>query len=356
MQRSPGYKNHPPQLPNQVYCFSPATGEVRCVADGFAMPNGSASVPSSLHALQDDPARRRLQRNEVLEEEDSRLTFSPRAQSASTTPARSATSPTRAWCVALFRSLRGPLASPSLPPRPISPTEILELTLFARRTQIAGDGSIHPQRPSTIYAYDVVRPDPARGEDAHSGPRLEGRRVFAYVDCGVPCVSLSILSLACSHWVARSSSRIDEDDERAGTASRRTRPATSTRAWATASLCVSLPSPPPFHAHRAHVLTCAPLAPRSGTSTAPSSARSPSSPPRPPTSPRLSLAPLRPSTRRATAPTSACAPRGGCASWPRTGCTSRSSTRKRSGGACCPSGPERSGWTARGKDARVDGA
>ncbi|KPV77775.1 uncharacterized protein RHOBADRAFT_51588 [Rhodotorula graminis WP1] len=108
MQRSPGYKNHPPQLPNQVYCFSPATGEVRCVADGFAMPNG--------------------------------ICFNHAGS----------------------------------------------LCYITDTGMIAGDGSIHPQRPSTIYVYDVVRPDPARGEDEHWGPRLEGRRVFAYVDCGVP--------------------------------------------------------------------------------------------------------------------------------------------------------------------------
>ncbi|BGP40946.1 hypothetical protein JCM10449v2_004911 [Rhodotorula kratochvilovae] len=108
MQRSPGYKNHPPQLPNQVYCFTPATGEVRCVADGFIMPNG------------------------------------------------------------LCFNYEGTVC------------------YITDTGMIAGDGSLHPQRPSTIYAYDVVRPDPAKGEDAHWGPRLEGRRVFAYVGVGVP--------------------------------------------------------------------------------------------------------------------------------------------------------------------------
>lgn len=29
-----------PQLPNQVYCFNPTTGDVRVVADGMLMPNG----------------------------------------------------------------------------------------------------------------------------------------------------------------------------------------------------------------------------------------------------------------------------------------------------------------------------
>lgn len=31
-----------PELPNQVYCFNPTTGDVRVVADGFNMPNGIA--------------------------------------------------------------------------------------------------------------------------------------------------------------------------------------------------------------------------------------------------------------------------------------------------------------------------
>ncbi|KAK4051435.1 hypothetical protein OIV83_002919 [Microbotryomycetes sp. JL201] len=34
-----GYKPRP-LLPNQVYCFNPTTGDVRCVADGLKMPNG----------------------------------------------------------------------------------------------------------------------------------------------------------------------------------------------------------------------------------------------------------------------------------------------------------------------------
>ncbi|GAA6057855.1 hypothetical protein JCM3770_002722 [Rhodotorula araucariae] len=108
MQRSPGYKNHPPQLPNQVYCFTPSTGEIRCVADGFAMPNG--------------------------------ICFNHAGT----------------------------------------------LCYITDTGMIAGDGTIDPQRPATIYAYDVVRPDPAKGEDRHWGPRLEGRRVFAYCGAGIP--------------------------------------------------------------------------------------------------------------------------------------------------------------------------
>lgn len=34
-----------PQLPNQVYCFNRATGEVRAVADGFGRPNGLCFSP-----------------------------------------------------------------------------------------------------------------------------------------------------------------------------------------------------------------------------------------------------------------------------------------------------------------------
>jgi gluconolactonase len=34
-----------PQLPNQVYRFDPATGDVRVVADGFGRPNGLAFSP-----------------------------------------------------------------------------------------------------------------------------------------------------------------------------------------------------------------------------------------------------------------------------------------------------------------------
>ncbi|GAA6006464.1 SMP-30/gluconolactonase/LRE family protein [Rhodotorula paludigena] len=108
MQRSPGYRNHPPQMPNQVYCFDPNSGEVRCVADGFAMPNG------------------------ICFNHEGSLCY-------------------------------------------ITDTGLIK-----------GDGSLDPQRPASIYVYDVVRPDPAKGEDQHCGPRLENRRVFAYCDAGVP--------------------------------------------------------------------------------------------------------------------------------------------------------------------------
>ncbi|QDS76992.1 hypothetical protein FKW77_005907 [Venturia effusa] len=35
----------PPELPNQVYCFEPESGEVRVVADGFGRPNGICFSP-----------------------------------------------------------------------------------------------------------------------------------------------------------------------------------------------------------------------------------------------------------------------------------------------------------------------
>ncbi|GAA5918877.1 hypothetical protein JCM6882_009347 [Rhodosporidiobolus microsporus] len=59
---------------------------------------------------------------------------------------------------------------------------------------LSGDGAQHPQRPGTIYVYDVVRARPGE-RDPRTGrvvdltavqPRLENRRVFAYVDCGIP--------------------------------------------------------------------------------------------------------------------------------------------------------------------------
>ncbi|GAA6023406.1 hypothetical protein JCM10207_002536 [Rhodosporidiobolus poonsookiae] len=58
---------------------------------------------------------------------------------------------------------------------------------------LAGDGSMHPQRPGTIYVYDVVRARPgekdAQGREVDLTavqPRLANRRVFAYVDSGIP--------------------------------------------------------------------------------------------------------------------------------------------------------------------------
>lgn len=36
---------HKPQLPNQVYRFEPATGDIRVVADGFGQPNGLCFSP-----------------------------------------------------------------------------------------------------------------------------------------------------------------------------------------------------------------------------------------------------------------------------------------------------------------------
>ncbi|GAA5852893.1 hypothetical protein JCM8547_004722 [Rhodosporidiobolus lusitaniae] len=102
-----GYKGAP-QLPNQVYCFTPSTGDIRVVADGFVMPNG--------------------------------ICFSPCGT----------------------------------------------LCYITDTGMISGDGNIHPQRPGTVYVYDVVRPEADNEDWTAAGPRLENRRVFAFVDAGIP--------------------------------------------------------------------------------------------------------------------------------------------------------------------------
>jgi hypothetical protein len=71
---------------------------------------------------------------------------------------------------------------------------------------ISGDGNLHPQRPGTIYVYDVVRArpgsiDPKTGKEVDFTavqPTLSNRRVFAFCDAGVPCVLCSSLSLEVS--------------------------------------------------------------------------------------------------------------------------------------------------------------
>ncbi|GAA5913094.1 hypothetical protein JCM5296_002067 [Sporobolomyces johnsonii] len=102
-----GYKKTKPQVPNQVYCFNPTTGDVRCVADGFVMPNG--------------------------------ICFNYEG--------------TRCY---------------------ITDTGM-----------VSGDGAVHPQRPGTVYVYDVVRPRHGADLTAH-GPTLHNRRVFAFCDSGIP--------------------------------------------------------------------------------------------------------------------------------------------------------------------------
>ncbi|GAA5824531.1 hypothetical protein JCM11251_000462 [Rhodosporidiobolus azoricus] len=110
-----GYKGKP-QMPCQVYCFTPATGDVRVVADGFSMPNGICFSPSGSHCYITDTG------------------------------------------------------------------------------MVPGDGSIEPSRPGTIYVYDVVRPRPGEIDPRTEKevdltavqPRLENRKVFAFVDSGLP--------------------------------------------------------------------------------------------------------------------------------------------------------------------------
>ncbi|KAI5480258.1 hypothetical protein MNV49_001217 [Pseudohyphozyma bogoriensis] len=100
-----------PNLPNQVYCFNPTTGDVRVVADGFGMPNGIAF------------------------DHEGRTCY------------------------------------------------------ITDTSAINGDGkgtwTVDSSKPSTIYAFDVVRP-PHGADLTACGPTLRNRRVFAYVDSGVP--------------------------------------------------------------------------------------------------------------------------------------------------------------------------